>query len=81
MGRTTTRLSRRLALHRTAGAPRKHLQEEHGIIVDRKTLEENTEILTCGEERRLAIPEALYIKEMNPALNQQTDNLQVYSVL
>ncbi|MPD02885.1 hypothetical protein E2C01_098494 [Portunus trituberculatus] len=48
------------------------MQETHGTTINRETLEENTEILT----RRLAILEALYIKVMNPAMNQQADDLQ-----
>ncbi|MPC83795.1 hypothetical protein E2C01_078512 [Portunus trituberculatus] len=76
IGMTTTKLSRRLTFHLAAGAPRKHLREEHGATLTRSTLEENTEILdTCKDPRRLNIIEALFIKEMAPTLNVQADNL------
>ncbi|MPD00935.1 hypothetical protein E2C01_096441 [Portunus trituberculatus] len=39
-------------------------------------LVENTEILdTCKDSRRLNILEVLHIKEMEPRLNTQADNL------
>ncbi|MPC92076.1 hypothetical protein E2C01_087148 [Portunus trituberculatus] len=74
---TTTQLSRRLTLHLASGAPKKHMQETHGTTINRETLEENTEIsITCNDLRCLAILEALYIKDMNPLMNQQADDLQ-----
>ena len=77
IGMTTTRLSRRLTLHLASGAPKKHMQETHGATINRETLVENTEVLTtCDDPRRLAIIEALYIKDMNPSMNQQADDLQ-----
>ena len=77
IGMTTMRLSRRLSFHLQSGAPRNHLREIHGISITRKILEDNTEIVTtCADNRRLPILEALYIKETNPTLNQQADDLQ-----
>ena len=77
IGMTTTKLSRRLTFHLAAGAPKKHLREEHGTQLTREILEENTEILEiCGDSRRLAILEALYIIEMDPKLNIQADDLK-----
>ncbi|MPC79906.1 hypothetical protein E2C01_074462 [Portunus trituberculatus] len=74
---TTTQLSRRLTLHLASGAPKKHMQETHGMTINKETLEENTEILAnCNDSRCLAILEALYIKDTNPAMNQQEDDLQ-----
>ncbi len=63
---TPMKLSRRLTCHLTSGAPRIHLQQQHGIKITRKELEENTEISDmCSDARRLGILEALYIKEFN----------------
>ena len=64
-------------MHLASGAPKKHLRDEHGITITRKTLEENTEIIDgCNDGRRLNILEALYIKENNPRLNTQAEDLQ-----
>ena len=77
IGMTTTKLSRRLTMHLAAGAPKKHLKEEHSIAITRKTLEENIEIIDrCLDGRRLSILEALHIKENNPKLNIQSEDLQ-----
>ena len=74
---TTTKLSRRLTCHITSGAPKSHLLEQHGIIITRKFLEENTELVDmCADVRRLPILEALYIKEINPKPNVQANDLQ-----
>ncbi|KAG0721961.1 hypothetical protein GWK47_045373 [Chionoecetes opilio] len=76
-GMTTTKLSRRLPCHLTSGAPKSHLLEKHGIIITRKFLEENTELVDiCADVRRLPILEALYIKDINPKLNVQAYDLQ-----
>ncbi|KAG0712243.1 hypothetical protein GWK47_018917 [Chionoecetes opilio] len=72
IGMSTTKLSRRLTCHLTSGAPKSHLIEQHGIIITRTFLEENTELVDmCADVRRLPILEALYIKENNPKLNVQ----------
>ena len=64
-------------MHLATGAPKKHLREEHGTNITRKTLEENTEIIDgCNDGRRLSILEALHIKENNPRLNIQSEDLQ-----
>ncbi|XP_050704115.1 uncharacterized protein LOC126989586 [Eriocheir sinensis] len=77
IGMTTMRLSRRLTFHLSAGAPKRHLREEHGETITRSTLEENIEILdTCQDRRRLPILEALYIQELKPKLNIQAEDLQ-----
>ena len=71
------KLYRRLTCHLTSGAPKSHLLEQHGIIITRKFLEENTELVDmCADVRRLPILEALYIKEINPKLNVQANDLQ-----
>ena len=74
---TTTKLSQRLTSHLTNGAPKKHLHEAHKTKITRQILEENTEIIdNCPDHRRLSILEALYIKELNPSLNIQAEDLQ-----
>ncbi|KAG0695838.1 hypothetical protein GWK47_026777 [Chionoecetes opilio] len=77
IGMTTKKLSRRLTCHLTSGAPKSHLLEKHGIIITTTFLEENTELVDmCADVRRLPILEALYIKEINPKLNVQANDLQ-----
>ena len=64
-------------MHLASGAPKNHLREEHGITITRKILEENTEVIDrCPDGRRLGILEALHIKEDNPKLNIQSEDLQ-----
>ena len=77
LGMTTTKLSRRLTMHLASGTPKNHLKNEHGINITRKILEENTEIIDrCPDRQRLCILEALHIKEENPKLNIQAEDLQ-----
>ena len=74
IGKTTTRLTRRLTCHLQAGAPRNHHLEAHNSRLTRTELEEGTSILEiAGDRRRLAILEALSILQLNPELNTQTD--------
>ena len=76
IGMTTMRLTRRLSYHLSNGAPKNHAKM-HKVTLERKHLEENTEIIaTCNDDRRLAIIEALYIKELGPSLNCQRTDLQ-----
>ena len=77
IGMTTTKLTRRITMHLASGAPKNHLRSEHNTIITRKYLEENTEIIDSHQdERRLSILEALYIKDQNPKLNIQAEDLQ-----
>ena len=77
IGMTTMKLSRRLSYHLSSGAPKSHHKNVHNTILDRETLDENTEILAINQDkRRLAILEALFIKELNPNLNTQALDLQ-----
>ena len=76
IGMTTMRLTRRLSYHLSNGAPKNHAKT-HKVTLEREHLEENTEIIaTCNDDRRLAIIEALYIKELGPNLNCQKTDLQ-----
>ena len=77
IGMTTTKLSRRLTYHLTAGAPKNHMKNHHNTTLTREILIENTEIIDCcTDPRRLPILEALYIKELKPSLNAQHTDLQ-----
>ena len=77
IGMTTMKLTRRLSYHLNNGAPKNHAQKMHKVKLERAHLNENTEIIaTCNDNRRLAIIEALYIKELNPNLNCQKTDLQ-----
>ncbi|XP_063876815.1 uncharacterized protein LOC135109355 [Scylla paramamosain] len=74
---TTMRLSRRLSYHLTSGAPKTHVTQVHKTALTRKYLEEQTEIITiCKDNRRLPILEALHIKNLEPKLNIQNQDLQ-----
>ena len=72
IGETTTSLSRRLTMHLQNGAIRKHFIEKHQEPLTRSILESNTKILTeIRDHNRLAITEAIIIKERNPLINIQ----------
>ena len=45
IGMTTTKLTRRLTLHLSNGAPKKHAEEAHGIRLTREMLVRGTSIL------------------------------------
>ena len=77
IGMTTMKLSRRLSYHLSSGAPKNHHRDAHQIVLDRETLDKNTEIIAINQdERRLAILEALFIKDLSPNLNTQALDLQ-----
>ena len=72
IGETTTSLSRRLTMHLQNGAIRKHFNEKHQEPLARSILESNTKIQTeIRDHNRLAITEAIVIKERNPLINIQ----------
>jgi hypothetical protein len=73
IGLTTTTLSRRLTCHLQSGGPRNHLREAHNEAITRTVLEECTSVvMRCPDANRLAIAEALIIKDRTPAINLQT---------
>ena len=77
IGMTSMKLTRRLSYHLTSGAPKTHMEKTHKTTLTRKILEDNTDIITtCNDIRRLPIIEALCIKEMEPTLNIQHQDLQ-----
>ena len=72
IGMTTTKLSRRLTLHLSGGAIKRHHEDVHQSSLTRKDLEEGIDILqTETDSKRLLILEALFIKDKNPSINRQ----------
>ena len=77
IGMTLTKLSRRLTCHLQNGTPKQHTWQEHRTTLTRDMLVEGTKILeSMQDQRRLAILEAIYIKDQTPAMNLQNMNLQ-----
>ena len=78
IGMTTTKLSRRLTLHLSNGAPKKHTEEAHGVRLTREMIANGTSILQIeNDPHRLQILEALYIKDKNPSLNSQITDMYI----
>lgn len=83
IGMTTTTLSRRMTCHLSSGAPKQHMRDVHQVTLTRQMMEDHTQILTCYTDPiRLAIAEAIYIKDIGPVLNLQaasfTRTLKLY---
>jgi hypothetical protein len=73
VGMTTTTLSRRLTCHLSSGGPKEHMRTKHETPITRRMLEENTSIIKQYQDStRLAVAEALLIRELSPAINSQT---------
>ena len=82
IGMTRTRLTRRLSYHLQSGAIKRHYQEIHGLRLTREQLVSGTEILDYETNPgRLAILEALYIKEEKPGINLQYEELFILPTL
>ena len=81
IGMTTTKLSRRLTLHLSNGAPKKHAENVHQLHLTREMMVQGTEILQYNSDHhRLQILEALIIKDRNPCINSQViDNYVIPS--
>ena len=74
VGQTRTTLSRRMSYHLSSGGPKTHLLQKHKQTITRQILEENTTILAKEKDRtRLAILEALFIKDLQPSINRQIE--------
>ena len=74
VGMTQTTLSRRLTMHLGKGSIKDHYMENHQIVIDRKTIEENTRIIEkANNKQTLAIKEAIIIQTNNPLINKQFD--------
>ena len=72
IGSTTTTLSRRLTMHLSNGAIKKHIMSQHRSILSRDDIVSNTEVLHMQNDTfRLLIHEAMLIKFQNPSLNRQ----------
>ena len=72
IGLTTTTLTRRLTYHKQQGAPKNHTESEHNTQLTRDMLVNNTTILDYAQDkRRLAIMEAIHIRNSKPVLNGQ----------
>ena len=72
IGSTVTTLSRRLTMHLSNGAPKKHSQQKHQEALNRETIVKNTKIIrTENDANRLHILESLYIQKYRPNLNLQ----------
>ena len=75
IGYTTCTLYDRFGMHTQNGSIKKHLAEAHNIQrIPRRELLESTEVLaTCNIKRKLVMTEAIFIKDMKPALNSQDE--------
>ena len=72
IGKTSTTLTRRLTYHKQQGGPRHHTENEHDTQLTRDILVKNTKIIAYArDKRRLAIMEAVHIRNSKPALNGQ----------
>ena len=69
---TSTTLARHLQSHKQQGAIKHHLTNNHIITQLQSIIENSSEIIaTMADRRRLAIAEAIFIHQQNPALNNQ----------
>ena len=72
IGMTTTSLSRRITMHLSQGAIRKHHSEQHNAKISRQNITQNIVILHKEIDcKKLHILEALYIRDRNPSINKQ----------
>ena len=72
VGMTQTTLSRRLTMHLQTGSIKQHQLTNHETTLDRKSLVDNTSILTrASNKQELAIKEAILILNRNPLINRQ----------
>ena len=75
IGMTQTTVSRRLTYHGQSGSIHNHFTSTHNCEPTRDILVNNTNIIASAENRyKLAIKEALLIRERNPTINKQYDN-------
>ena len=78
VGMTTTTLSRRLTLHLQHGGPKEHLRNDHRRSLDRETIVNQTQIIATEKDpHRLAILEAIIIKELQPSINRQVEDFAI----
>ena len=78
IGKTTTKLSRRLTCHLQQGAIKQHFANAHGSSMTREILEQGTKVMEEeSDERRLSFLEALFIKQYSPSLNIQSEEHKI----
>ena len=76
IGLTTNTLSRRLTLHLSNGAPKKHTLDVHNTKITREMLENNTKIISKEtDSNKLHILEAIFIQQYRPYINKQDTGL------
>ena len=74
IGYTTTTLSRRITMHLQNGAPERHTRLSHDKPLTRSMMVSNTNIIArCPRKRKLAVLEAVFIRDRDPAINRQMD--------
>ena len=74
IGHTTTTLSRRITMHLQNGAPERHIRLNHDKTLTRSMMVNNTSIIAkCSKKKKLAILEAVYIRDRDPIINRQMD--------
>ncbi|XP_076036873.1 uncharacterized protein LOC143022512 isoform X2 [Oratosquilla oratoria] len=62
-------------MHLQHGGPKQHHWTQHRRHLDRETMVKNTEVVAKEEDpQRLAILEAIWIKELQPAINRQVND-------
>ena len=78
VGKTQTSLSRRMTMHLQSGAIQEHYRGPHHRKLSREDLENCTIILDQEQDnRRLSYLEAIYIEQLQPTINNQTQDLQI----
>ena len=59
-------------MHLQNGATEKHVRMNHSSTLTRSMMVDNTHIIArCTQKRKLAILEAVYIRDKDPAINRQ----------
>ena len=72
IGHTTTTMSRRITMHLQDGAPLRHHNQEHNTELTREMMVNHTSIIArCSRRKKLKVLEAVYIRDMDPAINRQ----------
>ena len=78
IGMTSCQLKRKLTCHLQQGTPKGHMKSKHNQKLDRKTIEENIEIIDREHDnRRLQLLETLYINAEHPQINQQLRDFNI----
>ena len=81
IGQTTTTLSRRQTMNLHQHPPFEHMRDAHQRQITREDLVGNLNILKHERNhRKLAILEAVIIRERNPVLNCQRDYLGIFTL-